>query len=251
MNELLRVALDGSSNPLDQFVFLSGEHLPVKPFLHAHNVLTQDATSSFCVLPTQRWECSCDQGCLVKHSQWIVLNRQHALTAVGVANQSGVVARTLLARRSDAAGCPAQEMLTCLDEFWHFHAIFGILSRPAQSGQATPQLLSSVRGGVNSQSLDMEQGACTTFVHWPRHKLNKFYSGNSSTRIFSERLETLGVKWSSGADDVKTRHSGGMHFFEGVNNAIVNDLFASPYLFARKFRTLDKSASSLFEKRLR
>merc|ERR1712232_104542 len=66
---------------IEKFIVLSGETLPVKPFSVVHSVLTSYAESDFCITPAEEWRYAFLDGAkafLVKHSQWVIFNREHA-----------------------------------------------------------------------------------------------------------------------------------------------------------------------------
>mmetsp|Transcript_105572 Transcript_105572/g.297053 ORF Transcript_105572/g.297053 Transcript_105572/m.297053 type:complete len:676 (+) Transcript_105572:74-2101(+) len=240
MNELLRVALkqEAHYHPRDKFVFLAGDHLPVKPFWHAYDELTANEDSSFCVLPTARWNCSCSDGCLVKHSQWSILGIKHARTIVEEVTARGSTASG--APKMNVPGCP-QEQQTCLDEYWHFNALYGTIFRP----QGFVQLPLFNGGGLRAPSfqenLPQEQGFCPTFVHWPNHKIIAFYSGESPLRETTDQLKRSGVKWGGRGD----------HQIWGASApAAIDVLFDSSYLFARKFAPLHQTVRVQFIQRL-
>merc|ERR1719414_980898 len=60
MNALLAEAMRQHKkhpHPNDKFVFLAGDHLPVKSFHRVYAALTEAPESLFCILPTSRWSC--------------------------------------------------------------------------------------------------------------------------------------------------------------------------------------------------
>merc|ERR1719443_902182 len=84
MVQLLKAATAESRSPGDKFAFLSDATLPVKPFPILYNALSADQNSDICVAPADQWlymrygPSSSRRALLVKHSQWAVLNRDHA-----------------------------------------------------------------------------------------------------------------------------------------------------------------------------
>merc|ERR1719424_481379 len=86
MVQLLRSATLESSSARDKFVFGSESTLPVKPFREVYSTLTWDTNSDFCIYPTDHWvQLQLAQNLMalmVKHSQWVVLNKAHADTMV-------------------------------------------------------------------------------------------------------------------------------------------------------------------------
>jgi hypothetical protein len=102
MNALLASALGrGEKNKDDKFVFLSESTVPVKPFANVQFELTIEraTTSDFCITPKSEWAHN-----NVKHHQWIVLHRSHALKAVSV-------------KINDFQ---SKGLNGCLDEYFHF-----------------------------------------------------------------------------------------------------------------------------------
>merc|ERR1719450_1203840 len=84
MVQLLRYATRDSSHAMDKFVFLSDTTLPVKPFSYIYGALTEYDTSDVCIEPRDEWVWLTHKtqpgasATIVKHSQWVVLNKDHA-----------------------------------------------------------------------------------------------------------------------------------------------------------------------------
>eukprot|EP00927_Polykrikos_kofoidii_P038602 TRINITY_DN3300_c0_g1_i1.p1 TRINITY_DN3300_c0_g1~~TRINITY_DN3300_c0_g1_i1.p1 ORF type:complete len:713 (-),score=72.84 TRINITY_DN3300_c0_g1_i1:423-2561(-) len=84
MAQLLRASLKDESIPqgtMQKFVFVSSATLPTKPYRVVHKVLTAKEESDICLLSPQAWAAAKVDGRdfrLAKHSQWTVLNKNHA-----------------------------------------------------------------------------------------------------------------------------------------------------------------------------
>jgi len=84
--ELLKNALAARAAPLgaiEKFALVSDSTLPVKSFHEVHQALTANEDSDICIAPADEWRGAHIDGIkeyLVKHSQWFVLNRDHAQT---------------------------------------------------------------------------------------------------------------------------------------------------------------------------
>lgn len=85
MAQLLSSALEESKADArpgpEKFVFVSDSTLPVKPFHELHKALVADDDSDFCLFPEHQWGSATIDGHdvrLVKHHQWVVLNKEHA-----------------------------------------------------------------------------------------------------------------------------------------------------------------------------
>jgi len=196
MNALLSAALkDPGYNDNDKFVFLSESHIPVKPFHEMKNILVSNANSDFCVFPRQEWhQHNADlRGVVhlgVKHHQWIILSRAHATKSVqsqGLVD--GYSVRTVLAQEEErgglngsnatfywaeqfaghastrfATGASKRWSSGCLDEFWHYNALFG---SAAALGSAVTLVGANKLQHMYLNSPE-NQGSCTTFVHWTK-----------------------------------------------------------------------------------
>merc|ERR1719414_229699 len=84
MVQLLEAASLESTSPGDKFAFVSETTLPVKPFAAVYAALTADQNSDICIEPRNEWlwlsntKNRAESATLVKHSQWVVLNKDHA-----------------------------------------------------------------------------------------------------------------------------------------------------------------------------
>jgi len=225
MNELLRRGLEEAEfHESDKFAFVSGDSVPVKKFSQAYADLTKNQGSSFCTLPTQRWLKE-KSGTAVKHSQWIVLNREHAEKSVKLADSQGIPAQW-----KEGGTVP-----NCLDEFWHFNAIYGTIPEGKNLAE-----LEAFRGGdsvTSKKGVKHEQGHCATFVHWSfgkgdadKHKI--------ATKDYDDASPSKGLFKKLVEEDVQFSGRGG-HDLELLSQTSVAHLFKSPYLFARKLKALE------------
>lgn len=177
MVQLLRAAIAESGSPRDKFVFVSESTLPVKPFAEVYNALTATHDSDFCIYPEDHWvRLRLKQGVtglLVKHSQWVVLNVDHARTMVerwpsvsaGVNSPMwSVPVYTGSSNASTLSGSSGLPLPMCVDEWAVFTTVFGAIIDWGDSQQATlpgfgPKPLVVGYGSA-------EQGACRTFAFW-------------------------------------------------------------------------------------
>lgn len=192
MVQLLRHALQESVSPSDKFVFLSDSTLPVQPFSEVYKSLMAHESSDICVMPWRSWMDMVvrDQkrplrgwkAVLVKHSQWVVLNRDHAQTlvskwydisrgeqwAIPVWQSSPTSAN--VGNSQIVAALPTQSKIgksgrVCTDEWAIFAALYGAIIPNDQSQVPVPGL---DLAGSDQLKLYLEglQGTCRTFVYW-------------------------------------------------------------------------------------
>jgi hypothetical protein len=90
MAALLKAAMNFTSplsTSIDKFVFVSGTTLPTKPFPVLFRALTKRPQSDICILSPNDWAAAAIDGRtyrVVKHSQWVVLNKVHAYRFVKI-----------------------------------------------------------------------------------------------------------------------------------------------------------------------
>merc|ERR1719428_173627 len=143
MNQLLHHAVQKTApgHKQDSFVFVSDSTLPVKPFVHVYARLTADENSAFCVFPQVTWAKEALPGiggyqAAVKTHQWMVLSRSHAEQSLKTweahRHTSLIPTRFHLNSRGHL---PYNE--GCLDEFWHFEALFGTRNVSASPAAAS------------------------------------------------------------------------------------------------------------------
>jgi len=229
MNALLKVALQlaMTGTSVDKFIFVSDSTLPVKPFRYVYDQLTADSSSDFCVFPRNEWAevretflnspmHSSTTHVAVKHHQWIVLSRAHALVSVKrELERQNLMTDFQLNMGFGNTGC--------LDEFWHFLVIFSSLNLTSAGGPMAIHL-----SGFNGSPLgtaDREpQGRCDTFVHWvPRAS----GTSNNVTQIAQSLLMDPGTDMAP-ASETRPASIG------RLSRAALVRLKSSPFLFARK-----------------
>lgn len=184
MVQLLKQAVAESTSAADKFIFLSESTLPLKPFPEIYHTLTTDDNSDICVNRAESWNQMRFGGLgrkvlVVKHNQWVVLNKEHAGLmvkrwpsvhevdasghhwSVAVRSQSGQLAE-------HQNPLPAMENNQCSDEWAIFATLFGVLS---DDGWQHMVSLPKFGGGGSLQMRagglgDTWQGNCRTFVFW-------------------------------------------------------------------------------------
>jgi hypothetical protein len=167
MDKLLEVAVPQSSFAGDKFIFVSESTLPVKPFASVYATLTKDVSSDFCVAPSGAWP----RGAgfyIVKHSQWVVLNREHA--AVVNRNWPQILAHWnggtwevpfLDPTSGELQGTGRMHgTRVCTDEWAIFASIVGALHFTHMLND--PNIHPSPLNPVTTQP----QGICHTFAFW-------------------------------------------------------------------------------------
>jgi len=175
LDSALRLQAASITGGREKFVFVSDSTLPIKPFSEVHSTLLHDDNSDFCVFPTDQWASGSIEGTfvkLVKHHQWVVLNREHAQVFVNswwpVDSQSNwrIYLKDGQWGNTGRYVGPKQfyyppQANTCTDEWAFMATIYGAMTMTTGVRQ-----LSSF-GGV---SLDMQshatQGQCRTFTYW-------------------------------------------------------------------------------------
>lgn len=174
MVQLLQESVGDNSHPRDKFVFLSESTLPVKPFAYIHKELTQDSKSDFCVQKPEEWTkgVNCE---VVKHSQWVVLNTDHAQLAIS--NWPQIASRFKDHRYTLPLMDPTTgqingertvpEARLCTDEWGFLASIWGAIPSGASVSDDT----------INPSTLDRHakgaQGVCRTFAFWSAAKSDK------------------------------------------------------------------------------
>mmetsp|Transcript_50166 Transcript_50166/g.92660 ORF Transcript_50166/g.92660 Transcript_50166/m.92660 type:complete len:392 (+) Transcript_50166:33-1208(+) len=178
MVQLLKTAVANSASRGDKFAFISDGELPLKPFDDIHRELVGREGSDFCIGPQRFWSklpsVSTQGGgnpmLVVKHTQWVVLSREHAdlLVQRWPTLQSHLWASVPIYGESqkgtDAVDFMFGRVKLCLDEWAPFAAIYGAL--PGGSRKELPGLSTgSVDLSDTADSL-LGQGRCPTLVAW-------------------------------------------------------------------------------------
>lgn len=142
----------------EQFVLISHDAIPVKPFNYVYSQLTARAepTSKICYFTHKGWDGHDET--VQKHHQWVILNRRHAATFLG-------------------------NVLPALEKVYPVHAQFqdGCSDETAVSAallleEASVKPLDSIAKDPKSLSallteMGVEQ-ACTTWVYWGHDYFN-------------------------------------------------------------------------------
>lgn len=242
MTHMLKSALELDAVPAppgdtSKFVFISDSTLPVKPFKEVYSQLTSNGDSDFCVFPADQWASAKIDGhavSMVKHHQWVTLNRVHAEKMVKdwvPVDYRGVWQVPL--RGGSWTGKerhlspqhffhPAYSNW-CTDEWAFFATLFGAVE--PQNGLRSFAGLSGPplhMWGPNSLNT---QGVCRTFSFW----------GWDNGPDFA----TLGSRINSDSQNSKMscypkcyQHPAS---FEYLSDVSLQALRQSPFLFARKF----------------
>eukprot|EP00667_Euglena_gracilis_P011348 EG_transcript_11600 len=151
MNALLRAALADPGNA--HFAFLSPTTVPVKPFPEVYAAIVGPNRSSYiCVTPSWEWIQIAGPQYIVKHHQWLSLNRAHAWR-IAHAGGPDVGYRFPIAKYGKR----------CEDEYAYFHALYGPVGPSGRPGR--PNLNDGRRLAYPSNT---EQGVCHTYVWWNR-----------------------------------------------------------------------------------
>lgn len=180
MNQLLQTALmddPGPGNPADKFVFISDSTLPAKPFSQIYSTLTNRVGSDFCVFPSNEWADVPRWGkggvkLAIKTHQWSVLNRNHAKTSVDLWGRGALrnLAQEFELNKHKAdwqnSSFGDSRNSGCLDEFWHFSALFGVLANDNVNEQGDLPCKGLTNGPLRISANAGWQGACDTFALW-------------------------------------------------------------------------------------
>jgi|EP00927_Polykrikos_kofoidii_P082270 hypothetical protein len=197
MAALLKAALPHASvhqQSMDKFIFVSASTLPTKPFPVLFRGLTRIADSDICIIAPDDWASATLDGKrfrIVKHSQWVVLNKPHAKRFIKFwapnseqhdrARQSRWLINTPLGHavpRETFTGAVGTPGAHCTDEEAVFAALFGAieevdgseLSREynrfgrVQLGERLPR--QAVMGRCHTYvAWDINPGSLAGFIH--------------------------------------------------------------------------------------
>lgn len=151
----------------DKFIFVSESTLPVKPFPYVYAALTRNSVSDFCVVPSHRWPRG-DSFYIVKHSQWVVISREHAEVVVNnwpqIRSHSSTEFWTVPFLNSQTGAVMGVGQLhashICTDEWAIFASIFGAMrsTEMLNDAQLNPHPL--------NPHTAQPQGVCHTFAFW-------------------------------------------------------------------------------------
>lgn len=261
MVQLLRAAMVESTSARDKFVFLSESMLPVKPFSIVHETLMQDEYSDFCIRAADGWgqlKFGQRHYHLVKHSQWVVLNRAHAQAMVeqwpevsrgqaeldwsipvfqdrGATEYPGLGPKVWKLRR---------HVRICTDEWAFFGTIYGVLPIGTQAFvDDLPGFGPSRRLWTQEEAMRTHQSRCRTLVVWSVDRLHGKTADVVETILEDERTK-LSCHPCTGWHPAE---------FMRISDRSVAALRGSDFLFARKFSagsmTLDQFRRLILDQR--
>jgi len=182
MVQLLRKATaEDAATPHDKFVFVSDSTLPVKPPHVIRSTLMADDQSDICVFPSSQWGQARGDGThsvtLVKHHQWVVLNRAHAERMVAEwqpvqADGHWVVP---LQRNTQWNSHPPYSAKWfhrpwssnwCTDEWAFFTTLFGAPVTVTGLAEIAVPGFSGGTLALTGPRAQNAQGTCRTFAYW-------------------------------------------------------------------------------------
>jgi hypothetical protein len=237
LDSALKLQATGHTGGREKFVFVSDTTLPVKPFSEVHSTLLYDDNSDFCVFPSDQWASGSIDGTivkLVKHHQWVILNRQHAQDFVNswwpVDSQSNwrVYLKDGHWANSGRYVGPKNfyyppQANTCTDEWAFMATIYGAM--PMSTGVTSLH-------GFGGVSLDMQshttQGQCRTWSYWDNtwDPASSALASQIANDFYGSQISCYPKCYARPAQ---------------LERLSANSLYAlrkSPFLFARKFSPL-------------
>jgi len=238
MVHMLKTALDespanGGAGAVEKFVFVSDTTLPVKPFSEVHSALTSTDDSDLCMFPQDQWAWATIDNHyvrLVKHHQWVVLNREHS--EIMVKEWKPVDARGVWEVPLKGGSWAAQGRVLspqhfnrspnsnwCTDEWAFYATIFGAFEPDASGGRTYPGL------GYVSQNAPQgssPQGRCRTFTYWDNNGADFQALGGQIASDSSSRMSCYPKCWQHPAE------------LQQLSPTSLTYLRNSPFLFARK-----------------
>lgn len=238
MVQLLREATSEAGTPEDKFVFISDSTLPVKPPLEIHSALMEHPESDICIFPSREWAHAQVNGTkevtLVRHHQWVVLNREHATQMVKEWSPVHADGRwsVPLQRGTRYAGdfwsAPAYaergpNARSCNDEWAVYATLFGVPVTGRRAAPVAPVNVPGLSGSPLYLNGNQSQGTCRTFA---------FFEGRG--QAFKELGARLGFFM---ANEVSCWPwcKGRPMSFKRLSDQAVLAMRESPFLFARKF----------------
>lgn len=218
----------------EKFVFLSESTLPIKPFGEIHTTLLADDASDFCLFPTDQWGSASIDGSfvkLLKHHQWVVLTRDHALLFVRDWIPVNQKSEWRVWLKSGTWQGHHRNVLpqnfyypvsanTCTDEWAFMATIFGALE-PMNGARYLP--------GFGGGHLDMDthtgQGRCRTWSYWDNtwDPAATALGSQIANDFYGSKVSCYPKCFARPATLQKLSHSS------------LHALRKSPFLFARKF----------------
>lgn len=240
MVQLLRFSTRDAGHADDKFVFVSDSTLPVKPFKEVYAAIHEHKESDFCIFPSDHWaETDFDnqRAYLVKHQQWVVLNREHAKLMVSNWDSVDSRGRWTVPIRNEGNNAPeaiynashfsrSPHANWCADEWAFFATIFGAQVDDGTMTKAIPGYTGShgnslVMRGPPVRSM---QGTCRTFAFFAENDGDMTNLAKSLAQDFPHTYLSC---WP-------TCH---LHpaSIERVSNGGLLEMRLSPFLFVRKF----------------
>jgi len=225
--QLIRYALmdkDGAPNPDDKFAFISDSTLPAKSFSEIYGTLAARHSSDFCVFPVGLWkefpwylvhatvmeEGSRHSNVMMKHHQWIVLQREHAEKADREFSQDTIH--------------ELRHVPVCPDEFWYMFILYGSIRPPdfiyrhkdLEHFTGSPVVTSSPgETGI--------QGQCDTFAFWPQDQRS---SGDHENFDLYDSLDEVSLP--------QPESPGRPGEWSAISLHGIRSIAHSPFLFVRK-----------------
>jgi len=232
--------MGGSSR--DKFVFVSESALPVKPFTEVHSALTTNHDSDLCIFPKSHWATAHvgnTRAYLVKHHQWVTLNRAHAEVMVrdwAAVDEGGHWSVPL-----DSPGWSGEYNAStferepianwCTDEWAFFATIYGAIPDDGYDKSISLRDMGAGSIDFDGPASASMQGVCRTFAFF-----------NEDGHDFAAVARDIVMDHGSKLSCWPTCQARPTTFLE-LSDASLIALRSSPFLFARKF---DKGA---FDKR--
>lgn len=160
MNALFDAGLLRSSHTQDTFMILSTDSIPVKSFDYIYShfcapTLKAPKKSMFCIVPTNQWKEIKDTSLMVvKHHQWLILNRDDAMKSVAMWK--------IYPNHEDMYNAWVENGYqktgeVCWEEYWFYSAIHGRFYDTKDMEK---------NDGITYPH-DGVQGKCPMYVHWP------------------------------------------------------------------------------------
>jgi len=211
----------------EKFLFLSGSDLPVKPFSEIYRTLLENNDSDFCLQSIRRWQSTIVENrslSLVKHNQWVVLNRPNAETFakewVNPVRHSGrwsFLLRGRKFRNKKIYVFVEYRGNRCADEFAVFATVFGIVGEDPDVG-------------LGYCPLSQKTPACDKFKEL--HKLSRC----RTLQIFNKASETMGLLLANdtGNSSYQTRFGGHPVEWWNISTQLLHTLRKTQFLFFRK-----------------
>lgn len=251
MNQLLTLALHGpGQNPRDKFVFVSDSTLPGKPFSYIYDTLVARTGSDFCVCSVKEWATRRENPLAdtkegkpvemaVKHHQWSILERSHAEKVSAIWLASNPMVHDFLMRFQMNLPPRSRSVKTfsgssdtgCLDEFYHFSAIYGTLPYVDSKNDTLVSLPAFTNAPLHVAASTDLQGSCDTFVAWPAYAKGRDapfnMTGSSAFSRLYTNLDPLSVPYSGDAQKPG--------YWDTISSHGMRTIRSSEFLFVRKF----------------